>query len=166
MLVVLGILIALLFGTVRIDNPSVTSQIMSSQLAFGLMVMSFSFRLFSFDALVRERECNSGVEIPSMFIGKILGSSTDIMFIPLAYCVGNYPFIQSLALFQEFWGLYVMLALAISGLANFLAVTFTGKNRILISSGTIVILWCFGGNALFFSKCNFGFIIITFLIFS
>lgn len=146
MLLVLGVLIALLFGTVRIDNSSATSQIMSSQLAFGLMVMSFSFRLFSFDALVRERECNSGVAIPSMYLGKLLGSSTDMMFLPVAYCVGNYPFIQSLALFQEFWGLYLMLALAISGLANFLAVTFTGKNRVLISSGAVVILWCFGGN--------------------
>jgi hypothetical protein len=127
MLCGLGILMALLFGSMRLEKSNFISQILSSQLAFGLLMMSFSFRLFSFDALIRERESAGGVPIWPIYLGKLLGSITDVFFLPLAYVCGNFPFIESVVLFQDYWGLYFALGLAISGLSNFMAVVFTVK---------------------------------------
>jgi hypothetical protein len=159
----LGILIAQLFGSVDLTGNSALSQIVSSQLAFGLLLLSYSFKLFSFDSLVRVREVFGGLPLKSMFAGKLASSMAYIWLLPFAYVCGNFPFIESRAQFVQYFGLYFFLACAISGLANFLAVTFTvlftyihtyihlfyfcfqGDNKNLISTGTVVILWCFGG---------------------
>lgn len=121
----LGILIALLFGSVDLTANSAISQIVSSQLAFGLLLLSYSFKLFSFDSLVREREVVGGIPLKSMYVGKLAASMVYIWLLPLAYVCGNFPFIKSRAQFVEYFGLYFLLACAISGLANFLAITFT-----------------------------------------
>jgi hypothetical protein len=116
---------ALLFGDVRLYNPNIVSQILSSQLAFGLLTMSYSLKLFSFDASIREREFTGGIPVSPFYVGKIFGSACDVALLPFAYVCGNYSFINAIALFEEYLGLYLMLAMAISGLANFLSVTFT-----------------------------------------
>jgi hypothetical protein len=125
MLWMLGILIALLFGSVDLTSNSAVSQIVSSQLAFGLLLLSYAFRLFSFDSLVREREAVGGVNLNGIYLGKVVASMSYIWLLPLAYCCGNFPLIDSRAQFAQYFGIYFLLACAISGLANLLAVTFT-----------------------------------------
>lgn len=131
MLLFLGILIALLFGSVQLTSPNAISQIVSSQLAFGLMILSSSFRLFSFDHLVRERESVGGVSAKAMYMGKLCASLFFMYLMPLAYVCGSHALISSHSPFIEYFGLYLLLALAISGLANFLAVAFTVRHYML-----------------------------------
>jgi hypothetical protein len=103
------------------------AQIISSQLSFGLLIQSSALKLFSSDSLVRERETTSGAPIIVMYIGKLIASIPEFSLLPLAYVFGNFSFIKSQASFVEYYAMHLLLAAAITGLANFLAITFQVK---------------------------------------
>jgi hypothetical protein len=137
-LVILGVLMALLFGNMMPESFNVVSQIISSQLAYGLLILSFSFKLFSNDAMMREREYSGGVTVRSLYLGKLLGSLFEMIFLPFAFVAGNFSLLSSNAPFAQYWGLYLLLGLAISGLSNFLAVTFTVGALLLLSAYMVI----------------------------
>lgn len=128
MLIVFGALIALLFGSVALNSANtggIATQIVSSQLTFALLTLTAQIRLFSADDLIRQREENGGLLLLPWYLGKVLGGYVDLLFTPMSFVFGYYSFVQSRTTILNYWVLYVLLYLAISGLANFCACIFT-----------------------------------------
>ena len=148
-LVVLGVLIAMVFGSMSLDPDfelsDFASQTAAAQLAFGLILVSASLRLFLFDAHVRLREETGGVLLTPLFAGKILGSGIEFLCFAPAFLAGYYPFVASHATLAQYLAIYMLLHLAISAEANLLAILFPGKQTTLIASGVIIVLWSVGG---------------------
>jgi hypothetical protein len=167
-LIFFGALVALLFGPIALTASSssgVATQIVSSQLTFALLTLTAQLRLFSFDSLIRVREENGGLLLLPWYLGKVLAGYVDALFTPIAFVLGYFSFVQSRTNILDYWLLYVLLYLAISGLANFCSCMFAvrvplsvelclgdiflcgtqGKSRVSFASGLLVVLWCFGG---------------------
>ena len=144
-LVVMGILIGNLFSTVDLSKNSITSSIPSAQLAFIICVQPDLLQIFLRDTDIRLREESGGIDYIPLFLGKILGSSLDLIVSPIAFVVGYYPFIESQATFGEYVGIFMLLIIAVSGLVNFCAITFDKNTAPTITSGLVIILWTVGG---------------------
>lgn len=154
-LAVLGLLIALLFGSVALKlssngkpaAPSIGGQISSAQLAFGLIVMTSGLKLFSHDHLLRLREESAGIILLPLYLGKLGASVFELVFYSYAFLSGYYPFVQPNAPFESYLLTFILLQFAIMGLANLISVTFTSSIKSLVASGVLVVFWAFGGIA-------------------
>ena len=152
-LAVLGFLIALLFGSVALKltskgqpaTPSIGGQISSAQLAFGLIIMTSGLKLFGHDHLVRLREESAGVMLIPLYLGKLGASVFELVFYTYAFISGYYPLVQSNALFSGYFSTFILLQLAIMGLANLISIAFTSSIKALVASGVLVVFWAFGG---------------------
>jgi hypothetical protein len=136
MLMIFGALIALLFGPIALTSPNtggIATQIVSSQLTFALLALTSQIRLFSYDTLIRLREENGGLLILPWYLGKLFGGYVDILFAPISFVFGYYSFVQSRTSILHYWLLYVLLYLAVSGLANFCACIFTVRYYWLVA---------------------------------
>ncbi len=93
-----GVLLGLLFGPLRMSFANNTalnfnSQIASSQLAFALIMLASSLKLFSNDELVRYREESAGIPSGPLFLGKLCGSFMDYATYPIAFAMGKRVFV-------------------------------------------------------------------------
>ena len=147
--VILGIIVGILFGDIAIDPTSGSStlpaQVSSSQLVFALVLQSSSLKLFLNDSTMRVREETGGIPLLPLYLGKLFGASLEFIIFPYAYCTGYYSCVAPRGYFGSYWAMFILLHLAISGFCNFVAVLIGGKNASLIASGSLVILWAFGG---------------------
>jgi ABC-type multidrug transport system ATPase subunit len=135
LLMFFGALVALLFGPISLSASSssgVATQIVSSQLTFALLTLTSQIRLFSFDSQIRLREENGGLLLLPYYLGKLLAGYVDAIFTPLSFVFGYYSFVQSRTTMLEYWLLFFLLFLAVSGLANFCACLFTVSNMLHI----------------------------------
>ena len=128
LLLFFGIILGLLFGPLELkwdnSNAGVSSQIAASQLSFSLISMAACMKLFGDDELMRTREESGGISSFTLFTGKMLGSLLDFVIYPLGFAVGNYSFVKSHTSFGQFLGVYICLYMALSGLANLMAIIF------------------------------------------
>ncbi len=147
--VILGIIVGILFGDIAIDpetgSSTLPAQVSSSQLVFALVLQSSSLKLFMNDSTMRTREETGGIPLLPLYLGKLFGASLEFIIFPYAYCTGYYSCVAPRGYFGSYWCLFILLHLAISGFCNFVAVFIGGKNASLIASGSLVILWAFGG---------------------
>ena len=147
--VILGIIVGILFGDIAIDPDTGAStlpaQVTSSQLVFALVLQSSSLKLFMSDSTMRMREETGGIPLLPLYLGKLFGASLEFIIFPYAYCTGYYACVVPRGYFGSYWCLFILLHLAVSGFCNFVAVFIGGKNASLIASGSLVILWAFGG---------------------
>jgi hypothetical protein len=144
-LVIMGILIGNLFSTVDLSKNTMASSITSSHLAFIICVQPDLLQIFLRDTDIRLREESGGINYSPLFLGKVLGSSFDLVLSPIAFVVGYYPFIHAQATFGQYVIIFLLLMLAISGLINFCSITFGKKSAPVVTSGLIIILWTVGG---------------------
>lgn len=148
-LVVLGLIVGILFGNICInpDNgqAQIESQICSSQLVYALVLQSSALKLILNDSTMRTREETGGIRLLPLYLGKLFGGSLEFIIYPFAYCVGYYSMIVPRGFFGQYWVMFLLLHMAISGFCNFIAVFIGGKNASLIASGAIVVFWSFGG---------------------
>ena len=143
---VLGMLIGLLFGSVALRfGGGVGASLNSSQLAYGLLVITSGLKLFAHDTTMRAREEDSGILLLPLFLGKIFASVFEVIFYPLSFLMGYYPFIDANGSFFSYWLLFILLQIALMGLANLISICFTSALKNIICIGTLVVLWAFGG---------------------
>jgi uncharacterized membrane protein YwaF len=69
----------------------------------------------------------------------------EFVTFPISFLCGYYPFIEARATFTEYWMLFILLHLALSGMANVISVTFRSKHKSLVASCSLVLCWGFGG---------------------
>jgi hypothetical protein len=160
-LVIMGILIGNLFSTVDLSKNTMASSITSSQLAFIICVQPDLLQIFLRDTDIRLREESGGISYAPLFLGKVLGSSFDLVLSPIAFVVGYYPFIRSQATFGQYVGIFLLLMLAVSGLINFCAITFGKASAPVVTSGLVIVLWTVGGiqitkDSIYTSLSGFG----------
>jgi hypothetical protein len=127
LLMFFGALVALLFGSIGLSSGNTGgagTQIVSSQLTFALLTLTSQLRLFSFDSLIRLREENGGLLLLPWYLGKMLAGYVDALFTPLSFVFGYYSFVESRTTLLEYWLLYVLIYIAVSGLANLCASLF------------------------------------------
>ena len=147
-LYVLGFLIALLFGSISLKPdkyPNLAGPVTSAQLAFGLLIMTSGLKLYGHDYLVRCREESAGVLLLPLFLGKLIASLLETVFFPFAFLAGYYSYVDANATIWSYTTLFVLIQLAIMGLANLISISFTSPIKSLVASGTLVVLWAFGG---------------------
>jgi hypothetical protein len=144
-LFVMGILIGNLFSSVALSSNTMPGSISSAQLAFIICVQPDLLQIFLRDSDIRLREEAGGISYAPLFLGKLLGSSFDLVLSPIAFVVGYYPFIQSQATLGQYIAIFLLLNLAVVGLINFCAITFDKKSAPVITSGLVIILWTVGG---------------------
>lgn len=120
-----------LFGSVLLSPDGRTkwnSTISCVNLAFSMMVISEARGLFTNDYLVRMREESGGIDLLGLYIGKMVGNLMEVLFLPLSFTLGAYVRIESRENFGDMWLSYILLYLAISGLANLCAACFTVRS--------------------------------------
>ena len=142
----MGMIVAALFGSLDLGhakNP--LSQISAMQLTFGLLSITFGLKLFKNDTLMRRREEEGGLWLLPYFLGKLMGSSAELLVYPLIFLFGYYPLVKAAGSFVNYWGLLTLFQFSIIGLANFVAIVVPGTNCNLTANGILVILWSFGG---------------------
>jgi hypothetical protein len=144
-LVVMGVLIGNLFSTVALSSNTMPGSISSAQLAFIICVQPDLLQIFLRDTDIRLREESGGISYAPLFIGKVLGSSFDLVLSPIAFVVGYYPFIQSQATLGQYIAIFLLLNLAVAGLINFCSIAFGKQSAPVITSGLVIILWTVGG---------------------
>jgi hypothetical protein len=152
-LTVLGLLIALLFGSMALSansygkptSPNIGGQVSAAQLTFSLLIMTSGLRLFDHDALVRSREEAAGIHILPLFLGKLIASGFEIIFYPFAFLTGYFSFVEAASPFRHYMATFILLQLSIMGLANLISVSFQSSIKSFVASGILVILWAFGG---------------------
>ena len=143
---ILGMLIGLLFGSVAMRfGGGVGASLNSSQLAYGLLVITSGLKLFAHDTTMRIREEDSGIQLFPLFLGKCFASVFEVIFYPLCFLMGYYPFIDANGSFFSYWLLFILLQIALMGLANLISICFTSALKNIICIGTLVVLWAFGG---------------------
>jgi hypothetical protein len=144
-LVVMGVLIGNLFSTVDLSSNSMPGSITSAQLAFIICVQPDLLQIFLRDTDIRLREESGGISYAPLFVGKVLGSTCDLVLAPIAFVVGYYPFIRSQSTLGQYIAIFLLLNLAVSGLINFCAIAFGKQSAPVITSGLVIILWTVGG---------------------
>ena len=150
LLLVFGIIVAFLSGPLALDGTSsgvssFSAQVTSGALVFSLLVQAASLRLLSADQLLRDRELRAGVMVGPYYLGKILGNYCELCLYSFAFLVGYYPFLQARAPLVEYWYVFFLLHLAISGMVNCIVVAYPSSNKATFSVGCVVLLWSFGG---------------------
>jgi hypothetical protein len=120
-------------------------QTIFGQLVFAIFMTNFSLRLFGQDELMRIREENGGVWLFPYFIGKIASSFLELCALPFAYVCGYYSVISSKTTFLNCWAIFIGVHVSLSAISNLISICFTGKIKDLLTLGTIVVLWLFGG---------------------
>lgn len=82
-------------------------------------------------------------------MGKIFGNYVEYIFYAIAFLTGYYPFLQSRGRLIDYWLIFLLLHLAISGLVNIIMLINLKGNQTSIKQticvGLIVILWSFAG---------------------
>jgi len=89
------------------------------------------------------------VDVLPYFLGKIFGNYIEYIFYAIAFLTGYYPFLQSRGRLIDYWLIFLLLHLAISGLVNIIMLINLKSNQTSIKQticvGLIVILWSFAG---------------------
>ena len=117
----------------------------SAQLAFGLLSITSSLKLFTYDRLLRMRDITGGISVVPLYIGKLLASGYEILCLPVSFLSGYYPFVYANGKLSDYLRLYMLLFFAIQGLGNLIACLFVTRTNSLIANGVIVVFWAFGG---------------------
>jgi hypothetical protein len=165
----IGILMVQLFGNMELGaegSSDITAVIMCMHLAFSLFVMSRTVSWFGRDERIRFRELSSGVDLIGLFTGKIFGNIGDCLCLPLAFVCGSFPFSRARSSFAQYWATFVLLYLAITGIAHFVTSMFDvssslrtaysvlilfctycikAKHANVVGTGIVVVFWSFGG---------------------
>jgi hypothetical protein len=146
LLLFIGTIVAILLGDV-IELGfccTLSSQIISSQLVFGFIVVSSSMTLFGSDTLIRGREETGGIVLFSLVLGKVFASFVETIIFPLAFTTGYYSLLKPMSSFKNYWYTFILLQMALSGYCNVFVVLTRGKGAVVIN-GLLVILWAFAG---------------------
>jgi hypothetical protein len=74
----------------------------------------------------------------------LLGGGLDYIVSPMAFVCGYYPFIKSSVTVFDYFFVFFLLILAVSGLCNLCAVLFENRAG-TIANGLLIVLWAAGG---------------------
>jgi ABC-type multidrug transport system ATPase subunit len=143
-----GFAVGFMLGSVQFslkNSVNVVQQTIFGQLVFSIFMTNFSLRLFGQDELMRNREENGGIWLFPYFIGKIASSFFELCTFPFAYICGYYSVISSNTSFLCYWAIFIAIHVALSAISNLISICLTGKIKDLMTLGTVVVLWLFGG---------------------
>lgn len=90
-----------------------------------MTTMASGLHLFMDDHLARDLDKSRGVNLLGLYIGKVLGNSIELVFLPLSFVLGFWSRCESRSGFGESLLTFILLNLAITGLANLVAACFT-----------------------------------------
>jgi hypothetical protein len=117
-----------MFGSFQVGLNNVTnyvSAISCLNLSFGMMVMATGLQLFTDDHLVRIREESGGINLLGSYLGKMCGNSLELVFVPLSYVLGFWSNAESRVGMGHSLLTFILLYMAITGLANLVSASFT-----------------------------------------
>ena len=143
-LILMGVLIGNLFGSVQLSSRTLPSQVMSAQLAYAITIQPAALKLFYSNSLMTRRESDGGIALIPLYIGKLMGHVIEFCLLPLAFICGYYPFINAMGGFMEYFSIFLLLSLAVTGITNMCVIMFDRRSG-TISSGLLIILWAVGG---------------------
>lgn len=142
----IGLMIGWLFGSVALKVQGGLGQaLFSGQLAFASLTHTTALKLFAHGTVMRTRLESAGIMLFPLYMGKICAGITEVIIFPFAFLAGFYPFICASAPFVDYLRNFILLHCAMMGLANFIAIVFTGPISHVVASGSTLILWSFGG---------------------